>query len=427
MAEHVVATPDAEGPPGGGPAGLTDPPSGPAPAPDEGQAAHNYELIGRLAGGIVHDFNKLLTVILGNLSLLQASLAADASQRRLLGAIEDTAQQAADLTRQLLALARHEPPRSEPVDVNAVAERVAGLLRHTIDPRVELQVQPRAGPGRVQGDPGRLTRVLLNLCLNACDAMPRGGRLRIAADEVQAEPPAAGAEAGRGPGTFARLTVEDTGEGMPEEVRARIFDPFFTTKQPGVGTGLGLAVVTGLVREAGGWVTCDSAPGRGTRFEVYLPVRGAAGAAAPLAPATTVLVVEGEEPIRELTRMILEKQGYRVVLAADGRQAIESFRRAGGKVALVVLDAHTAPVPGTDTLAELRAIDPGVRVLLVNGPPPAAPAPGGPQGVLAKPFQPADLLAAVRAALGASQAQGGAVAGEQGVPPSRSQGVSPDV
>jgi CheY-like chemotaxis protein len=213
---------------------------------------------------------------------------------------------------------------------------------------------------------------------------------------------------------------------MPEEVRAHIFDPFFTTKQAGAGMGLGLTIVTGLVREAGGWLTCDSTPGRGTRFDVYLPVRGSAPAAAPPAPPTTVLVVEGEEPIRELARTILEKQDYRVVLAADGRQAIESFRRAGGKVALVVLDVHTAPAPGTDTLAELRAIDPGVRVLLVNGQPPV-PAAGVPPGVLAKPFQPADLLAAVRAALGTSQAQGGAEAGEQGTSPGRSQGVSPEV
>jgi CheY-like chemotaxis protein len=279
-----------------------------------------------------------------------------------------------------------------------------------------LEVQSRAGLRSVLADHGRLKRVLLNLCLNACDAMPRGGRLRVATDEVRVEPPATGGEPGRGQGTYARLTVEDTGEGMPEEVRARIFDPFFTTKQPAAGTGLGLAIVTGLVRELGGWVTCASARGRGTRFDVFLPVSEQIPGAAPPVAAATVLVVESEEPIRELARTILEKQGYRVVLAADGRQAIESFRRAGGKPALVVLDAHAPPAPGTGTLAELRALDPGVRVVLVNGLPSAASGGGVAkiQGELAKPFHPADLLAAVRAVLGAPPGQRGAEAGAQG-------------
>jgi CheY-like chemotaxis protein len=421
----AMATDSAQPPFPGGPQGA-GPGGGPAPAPGptgESQLAHSYALIGRLASGIAHDFNKLLTVILGNLSLLQAALAADASQRRLLTAIENATNQAADLTRQLLALVRHEAPRAEPVDLNAVAEQAAGLLRQTIDPRIELVVQPRAGLSWVLADRGRMTRVLLNLCLNARDAMPQGGRLRVATDEVLAGPAAAGAQPERGPGLHARLTVEDTGEGMSAEVQAHIFDPSFTTKPPGAGTGLGLSIVFDLVRENGGWIECHSAPGRGTRFDVYLPLLGLAPAAT--GAGATILVVEGAPQIRELARTVLEKDGYRVMAAADGQQAIESFRRAEGKVALVLLDLHSAPEPA-DILTELLALDPAVRVVVVDGHAAGVPIPeGGPNvhGILAKPFRPADLLGAVRAALRAPAGQGGA----QGTPVGQPEGAAPRV
>jgi CheY-like chemotaxis protein len=398
------------------PANLTATPAGTGPV------AHSHELIGRLASGIVHDFNKVLTVMLGNLSLLQASLAADNSQRSLLAALDNAANQAADLTRQLLALARHETPRAEPVDLNAVTEQVASLLRHTIDPRIELVVQPRAGLRGVLADRGRMTRVVLNLCLNACDAMPQGGRLRLATDEVLVEPTAAP----RGPGLHARLTVEDTGQGMPEEVQAHIFEPSFTTKQPGAGTGLGLAIVAGLVRESGGWIECNSAPGRGTRFDIYLPLLEYAPGSAS-AGGATILVVESEPQVRELARTILEKEGYRVAVAADSRQAVEVLRQAKGKMALVLLDLHSAPAP-VDTLAELHAFDPAVRVVVVDGQQAAAAIPAGVanvQGILTKPFRPADLLAAVRAAMAASEGQGGTEAGEQGAAAGQNEEVTP--
>jgi CheY-like chemotaxis protein len=387
--------------------------------------SHSHELIGRLASGIVHDFNKLLTILLGNLSLLRASLAAVASQDLLLASMENAANQAADLTRQLLALTRHESPRTEPVDLNAVSEQVAGLLRHTIDPRIELVLQPRVGLRLVLANRGRITRVLLNLCLNACDAMPQGGRLRIATDEVLPGPAVPARAPGSEPDVVARLTVEDTGAGIPEEVQARIFDPDFTTKQPGVGMGLGLAIVAGLVREHGGWVDCHSACGKGTRFDVYLPVQRHVPAAA--AGGATVLVVESNEQVRELARTVLEKDGYSVVVATDGRQAIESFRRAGGKVAVVILEHQSAPLPTEDTLSELRLLDPRVRVVVVNGPMLGTLAPvslTSVDGSLAKPFRPAELLAAVRAALAPGKGPGDAPADMPGVSAGRPEPVA---
>ncbi len=380
-----------------------------------GAVAHSYELIGRMAGGIIHDFNKVLTVLLGNVALLQASLPADASQRLLLTAMENAANQAADLARQLLALARHESPRTEPVDLNAVAEQVASMLRHTLDPRISLVVQPRAGLSWVLADRGRLVRVLLNLCLNARDAMPQGGRLRIATDEVLVGPSRAPMQPQHGPDLHARLTVEDTGEGMSEEIRARSFDPSFTTKLPGVGTGLGLAIVASLVQEHGGWIECNSAPGRGTRFDIYLPLLGYVPTGTATNKRTTILIVENEPQLRELARTILEKEGFCVIVAADGRQAVAAFRQATRQVALVLLDLHSAPAPLV-TLAELRLLDPEVRIVLVDGQQAVAAIPEdlpNIRDILAKPFRPADLLAAVRVALGTTDKQDVAPASAQ--------------
>ena len=228
-----------------------------------GAVAHSYELIGRMAGGIIHDFNKVLTVLLGNVALLQASLPADASQRLLLTAMENAANQAADLARQLLALARHESPRTEPVDLNAVAEQVASMLRHTLDPRISLVVQPRAGLSWVLADRGRLVRVLLNLCLNARDAMPQGGKLRVQTEAVSTRTNgAAGSD-------WVRMSVHDEGHGISEQVQRRIFDPYFSTKEH--GSGLGLAIVQQIVESYGGRIEVKSEPGHGSRFDIWWP------------------------------------------------------------------------------------------------------------------------------------------------------------
>jgi CheY-like chemotaxis protein len=256
----------------------------------------------------------------------------------------------------------------------------------------------------VAADPVQIQQVLMNLCLNARDAMPEGGTLTVetaAADGTRR--PGAGAD--EPAGQFVRLTVSDTGVGMTDEVRAKIFEPFFTTKDVGQGTGLGLAVVYGVARAHGGWVECSSSPGGGSRFDVYLP-RGVATdepAAAPAPPlpapgrGEAVLVADDEPLVRNLARNALERHGYRVLLAADGAEAVEVFRRAGEKVALAVLDVSMPQLSGRQAFEAIRRLDPGVRVLFASGHPVAALAADDPAArFLHKPYTPSTLAAAVR-------------------------------
>jgi PAS domain S-box-containing protein len=236
---------------------------------DRDREAGQMEALGRAAAGIAHDFGNLLAVILGNTALLAAT-PLTAPQRDLLRGLDGAVGQAAGLTDQLLAFARRDPRPSQPVDLAGAMGDLAAALRPTLGPAVRLEVRCRPNLPAVQADPAGLNQVLLNLCLNARDAMPRGGTLTLEAEEVAVNGEALEHPDAR-PGLFVRLRAEDTGEGMTPEVQARVFEPFFTTKRPGQGTGLGLAIVAGVVRQHGGWVSCTSAVGRGTRFDVYLP------------------------------------------------------------------------------------------------------------------------------------------------------------
>jgi PAS domain S-box-containing protein len=239
--------------------------------------AQKMEAVGRLAGGVAHEFNNLLTAILGNLSLTLAGLPPEAPAAEALRTTEAAAWRGADLTRRLLSFSRRSPLRPQPLDLNAHVRETVALLGRTLGPAVEIEVCAAGGLWPVFADPGQFQHVLLNLCLNARDAMPRGGRLRVETANAVREPPAAlarGAEAGAGgpPGReFVRLRVEDSGVGIAPEVRPHLFEPFFTTKDVGQGTGLGLAMVFGIVEQHQGWVECSSQPGAGSCFDVYLP------------------------------------------------------------------------------------------------------------------------------------------------------------
>ncbi|HSQ56294.1 MAG TPA: PAS domain S-box protein, partial [Gemmata sp.] len=235
---------------------------------DQLRQAQKLEAVGRLAGGIAHDFNNLLTVILGNLELVLCGAGGEESAA-LLRATERAAQQAAHLTRQMLGFARRQPLKTTMLDLNAIVQEAVGLLRRTIDPRIIFHVPGNEDVWPVAADPVQIQQVLMNLCLNARDAMPEGGTLTIeTANAKDARPPGG---ATRPAGGFVRLRVSDTGVGMTEEVQARVFEPFFTTKDIGQGTGLGLAMVYGVAQAHGGWVECFSKPGAGSRFDVYLP------------------------------------------------------------------------------------------------------------------------------------------------------------
>ncbi len=373
--------------------------------------SHKLEAVGRLAGGIAHDFNNLLTVILGNLELVRTGAAGDETPE-LLAATERAAKQAADLTRQMLGFARRQPLRTTTLDLNALVHEAVGLLRRTIDPRITIRIRPAADLRPVAADPVQVQQVLMNLCLNARDAMPEGGTLTIETanpDEVRRP----GASAAEGTGGFVRVSVSDTGQGMTEDVRTKIFEPFFTTKDVGQGTGLGLAVVYGVARAHGGWVECSSTLGTGSRFDVYLPRGITSDELAPeIVPARvpenrgrgeSVLVADDEPLVRALARNALERQGYRVLLATDGAEVVEVFRqeRRAGNVALVILDASMPQMSGKQAFDVIRGIDPSVPVLFASGHPVTDVATDPGTGFLHKPYTPSSLAAAVRKAIDA--------------------------
>jgi two-component system cell cycle sensor histidine kinase/response regulator CckA len=353
--------------------------------------SQKLDAVGQLAGGVAHDFNNLLTVILSNLEL-----ARERPTPELLGAAETATRRAAELTGQLLGFARRQPLRSEPVNVNDHLRETATLIRRTIDPRIILAVSLSSEPAIILGDPGQINQVLLNLCLNARDAMPAGGTLSLSTSVADNE---------------VILRIRDTGVGMTSEVQSRIFEPFFTTKGLGEGTGLGLAVVFGIIEAHGGRILCESRVGEGTLFEIRLPAHRAE--LPVVAPATTtartlalgakILLADDEPMIRELARLILEPLGYQVTAVPDGLEAVKTFRAAGGQFDLVILDLTMPNLAGRDALREIRTINAEVPVLLASGysQDRAAASPAS-NGFLEKPFTPADLIAAVQKALGQS-------------------------
>lgn len=373
--------------------------------------AHKMEAVGQLAGGIAHDFNNLLTGILGNLSLAIADLPAGNPSRELLTNAEVAALRAAELTRQMLGFSRRTPLRPQPLDLNAAIEETVRLLRRTFDPRIQVEVKAAPDLWKAEGDAGQIGQVLMNLCLNARDAMPRGGALTLETANVTLDATGARSSIEGRPGEFVLLRICDTGIGMAPEVQEHIFEPFFTTKEPGKGTGLGLAMVFGIVKQHQGWIQCTSEVGQGTVFDIYLP-RLAVTAAPSAAPAAldgvrggreTILLADDEEVVGRLGQTILERHGYRVLTAADGAEAVEIYRRQPDDIDLVILDLAMPRLSGAEALSELRTINPVVRVLISSGYSSdedlRAVERAGVLGFVAKPYRPADLARRVRTAL----------------------------
>jgi PAS domain S-box-containing protein len=384
--------------------------------------AQKMEAVGQLAGGVAHDFNNLLTAILGNLSLVQSGLDEGHPARLPAAAAERAAWRAANLTSQLLGFSRRKALRPQPLSLNAALEEMAALLGRTIDPRISLRLQPGEGLWLVFADPNQINHALMNLCLNARDAVaallearpdgaapPRPPQLLLETANFRLGEAEALRRVGARPGEFVRLRVCDNGGGIPAEVLPRIYEPFFTTKGPDKGTGLGLSLVLGVVQQHHGWIECRSTVGEGTCFDLFLPRHAVAAADAP-SPARpllargheTVLLADDEQALRALGQVILQRQGYRVLLAGDGQEALEVFQREGGGVALVVLDLSMPRLSGRDALRELRRLDPGVRVLIASGYAPESLSDEEHEqisGFVGKPFRAEDFAAAVRAAL----------------------------
>jgi PAS domain S-box-containing protein len=337
--------------------------------------AQKMEAVGRLAGGVAHDFNNLLTAILGSAELLLGRLGPDHPERVEAEEIRKAAMWAADLTRQLLAFSRQQVLDPQVFDLSAVVADMDKMLRRLVRADITFRTHLAPDLGAVRADPGQIEQVIMNLAVNACDAMPGGGTLTIATANVEL---GAGHEQEQGPetpGCYVMLTVSDTGMGMTATTQSHIFEPFFTTKERGKGTGLGLSTVYGIVKQSEGYVWLESEPGRGTTFRVYLPRVDApveASAPAPVRAASlggdeTILVVEDQEPVRRLTRKVLETQGYAVLAAADGPEALRMAERHPGTIHILVTDVVMPGMSGREVGRRLAAGRPEMRVLYLSG------------------------------------------------------------
>jgi len=373
--------------------------------------AQKMEAVGRLAGGIAHDFNNLLTAIKGNAGLLLAELPGGSPWREDVEEIERASQRASDLTRQLLAFSRRQVLQPRVVDLNAVIGETQRMLRRLIEEDVSIHVRLCPEATWVRADPGQVEQVVLNLAVNARDAMAGGGSLTIStgAAAVPAEP-RAGWPYYVAAGDYVRLDVEDTGGGIEPGVMQHLFEPFFTTKPAGKGTGLGLSTVYGIVKQSGGYVWAESTPGRGSRFVVLLPRAGEGEAAAGPSQrgmlgegcGATVLLVEDEETVRSLTRRVLGRGGYRVLEAAGLEQALDAARGHRGEIDLLLTDVVMPGGGGALVASAVTRLRPETRVLYMSGYPGDAIAEHGlPPGVdlLPKPFSPETLLQHVADAL----------------------------
>lgn len=372
---------------------------------DELRQTQRMEAVGRLAGGIAHDFNNLLTVIGGNVELLQCGLPEDDPLHHDIRQIVDATDRAAALTRQLLAFSRKECAESGSFDLNEILANLETMLVRLIGEDVRLETRLSEAPQLVNGDPGKLEQVVMNLVLNARDALGRGGHIMIETCAASESCSRKGPDHGEG----VRLTVRDNGTGMDEETRIRIFEPFFTTKPKGEGTGLGLSTVYGIVRQAEGHIHVESQLGRGTTFEIWFPVAEEKIAIrrseeplldGPSEGQETILAVEDEDLVRGIVCRVLEDAGYRVLVASDGQEALELADAYPGSIDLLLTDVVMPRVKGPELAARLGTRRPETPVLFMSG------YTGNllsehdigddPDAFLAKPFSPTDLTTRVR-------------------------------
>ena len=343
---------------------------------EELRHSQKMEAVGRLAGGVAHDFNNLLTAIIGYAELIATRASSNTLAKQNAELIRKAGEQAAALTRQLLAFSRKQILQPKVIDLNELVVEMERLLRRVIGERFDLQSHPDAEIGRVKADPSQLEQVVLNLGVNARDAMPRGGKLIIRTENVRLDRTAASQlSASLKAGDYVMLSVTDTGAGMDEETMSHIFEPFFTTKGPGKGTGLGLATVYGIVRQTGGGISVESEPGKGSIFRIYLPqvsepVDFTKVLTSPVEKSEnfeTVLVVEDEDIVRELVCEVLEEQGYNVLCARDGVEALSLADGFDETIHLLVTDVIMPHMNGHELAGKLSSLRPDMKVLYVSG------------------------------------------------------------
>ncbi len=336
--------------------------------------AQKMESVGLLAGGVAHDFNNLLAGIMGYASLIVSQTNENSELRRYAETIEHSATRASELTQKLLAFARGGKYKIEVINLNEIVDEVAAFLSRTLEKNITLSKELAPDLFFVEADPSQMSQVLLNLCVNARDAMPSGGELLIKTFNTSLEEKISSASDRNQPGRYVAITVADTGTGMDEDILPRIFDPFFSTKERGKGTGLGLSMVYGIVKNHGGYIDVESKPGVGTTFTVYLPatdiktkivkerkeVEVAGG-------SETILLIDDEQVVRDLGKAILEEKGYTVLLARDGEEGISAFQTHRDQIDLVLLDMIMPKKDGVEVYRALKRIDPDVKVVLVSG------------------------------------------------------------
>ena len=377
--------------------------------------AQKMDAIGRLAGGVAHDFNNLLTAIGGYAELVGVSLEPSDSRQEAVNGIRQATSQAAGLTRQLLAFSRTQALRPVVIDLSQVVTNISPMLRRLLTERVELIVRPTEQPCRTLADRSQIEAILVNLAVNAKDAMSTGGTLTIETSNVELDEDYRLHHTQVIPGRYAMIVVSDTGAGMDEATLARVFEPFFTTKAPGSGTGLGLATVYGTVKQSGGYIWVYSELGRGTTFKVYLPrtdleVEPVVGDGLPPGRAVargheTILVAEDEAVVREMVTAALERLGYRVVVASTGEEAVRLIDRLGEEIDLLLSDVVMPGMSGPDLFDRARRTRPDLRAIFMSGYTALSMGRPIPEGVtlLEKPFSGARLDEVVRETLAAGR------------------------
>lgn len=378
---------------------------------DQLRQAQKMEAVGRLSGGIAHDFNNLLGVIIGYSESLEQQLPAEDPLRKYAEQIRKAGERAAGLTHQLLAFSRQQVLQPKILDLNEVVIDMGKMLRRLIGAHIELTTRLDSQLGRVKADQSQIEQVVLNLAVNARDAMPEGGSLQIETSNIHVDEMLARGLPFLRPGPHILLTVSDTGAGMDIATQRHIFEPFFTTKAPGKGTGLGLATVYGVVKQSGGVVGVDSKPGKGSTFKIFLPQAEdsqVAPAADPVREEVskgddTILLVEDEEALRNLAAKILNGNGYTVLAAGDGVEALELARSHSGPIHLLLTDVAMPRMGGAALSLQMAELRPGIRILFMTGNAAGGPASHGAlpanAETLLKPFSLETLIARVRQAL----------------------------
>ena len=369
--------------------------------------AQRMEAVGMLAGGVAHDFNNLLTIITGYSQLILNNLGPNDRNRHSAEQIMKAGERAAALTKQLLAFSRRQVLQPRVLDMNKLVDSLGAMLQRLIGEDIDLRLQLRTDLGRVNADPGQIEQVLMNLVVNARDAMPKGGTLTIETGNVELDDHYAGRHIAVKPGAYVLVAVSDTGSGMDDATKARLFEPFFTTKGSGKGTGLGLSTVFGIVRQSGGSIEVYSEPGRGTSVKIYLPridqpahIESEAVRRKQARGTETILLVEDDEMVRTLVRETLEREGYKLIDAAspiDARKAAESFK---GPIQLMITDVVMPKVNGRELAEQLVRQRPQMKVLYMSGYTDGAITNSGllhkDVAFLQKPFTPAALIDKVR-------------------------------